>query len=317
MRILFLGTPEFAVATLEAVHNEGFQIVGVVTAPDKAAGRGQKLTFSDVKKFALTHDLPVLQPEKLKDPDFLEQVKMLNADLFIVVAFRMLPEALYTMPPLGTFNVHASLLPNYRGAAPIHHAIMNGEKKTGVTAFFLNHEIDKGDIIDRAEVEINDEETTGELYERLKIEGAKLAVQAIRRIENDNLILEKQDNIPDNQIKLAPKIFKEDTLIDWNMPAQVIFNKIRALSPLPGAMTHLQTTEGELMILKCYKATITEVKSTDIPGIFAITSEKSFVVNTKDFQISLGIVQLQGKSKMEMKIFLQGFRETNFINNLI
>lgn len=317
MRVVFMGTPEFAVATLEAIYNAGIEVAAVVTTPDKPAGRGQKLTFSDVKKFAVAHDLPVLQPEKLKDPDFLNQVSALQADLFVVVAFRMLPEVLYNMPPLGTFNVHASLLPDYRGAAPIHHAIMNGEKVTGVTTFFLNDEIDKGDIIDCVEVGIGTDETTGELYERLKRKGAELAVKTIRQIENGGLVLRKQSAIPDHQVKLAPKIFKKDTIIDWNTSAIAIFNKIRALSPYPGAITHLQDMSGKLTILKCFKSKIIDTPSAGVPGTFFITEEKSFVVNTEDFQISLEIVQIEGKFKMEIGTFLQGFRKNNFIEKLV
>lgn len=317
MRVVFMGTPEFAVATLEAIYNAGIEVAAVITTPDKPAGRGQKLTFSDVKKFAVAHDLPVLQPEKLKDPDFLNQVSALQADLFVVVAFRMLPEVLYNMPPLGTFNVHASLLPDYRGAAPIHHAIMNGEKVTGVTTFFLNNEIDKGDIIDFVRVVIGEEETTGELYERLKAEGAKLAVKTIRQIENGGLELRKQSAIPDHQVKLAPKIFKKDTIIDWHSPAIVIFNKIRALSPYPGAITHLQDLAGELTILKCFKVQITDVPIIGEPGTFSVINEKTLVVNSLDFQISLEIVQIEGKSKMDIGAFLQGFRKNNFIDKLI
>ncbi|MDL2308670.1 methionyl-tRNA formyltransferase [Bacteroidales bacterium OttesenSCG-928-C03] len=316
MRIVFMGTPEFAVATLEAIYNNGFDIAAVITTPDKPAGRGQKITSSEVKKFAMEHGLPVLQPEKLKDPDFLDQMRALNADLFVVVAFRMLPEALYNMPPLGTFNVHASLLPNYRGAAPIHHAVMNGEKTTGVTTFFLNNEIDKGDIIDNTEVEIGTEETTGELYERLKIEGAKLAIRTIRQIENGSVSLKKQNDIADNQIKLAPKIFKEDTIIDWDQTSSAIFNKIRGLSPHPGAITRLQNKEGETLILKCFKAKIVMQNPTAQPGIFTILPDKSLIVSTKDSQISLEIVQLQGKSRMDIKTFVSGFRKDNFINKL-
>lgn len=317
MRIVFMGTPEFAVATLEAIFNEGIEIAAVITAPDKPAGRGQKITCSEVKQFAVSHHLPVLQPTNLKDTAFLEEVRSLQADLFVVVAFRMLPEMLYTMPPLGTFNVHASLLPQYRGAAPIHHAIMNGEKITGVTTFFLNNEIDKGDIIDTVEIEIGEYESTGELYERLKKEGAKLAVTTIRNLEAGTVTLKKQNLIPEDQLKTAPKIFKEDTIINWNESATTIFNKIRALSPSPGAITYLRNLEEEKFIFKCIKATITDQYAMGNPGTFTVTADNNLVVNTKDHQISLKIVQLQGKSRMDIGTFLQGFHSENFIDHFV
>ena len=310
-----MGTPQFAVATLEAIFQMGYDIVAVVTAPDKPAGRGKMLQMSEVKQYALANNLLVLQPEKLKNPEFIASLKALNADLFVVVAFRMLPEEIFSMPPKGTFNIHASLLPQYRGAAPIHHAIMNGEKRSGVTAFFLNKEIDKGDIIDYEETEIGDEETTGELYERLMNMGASLAVKTIQRIENGNVMTKSQENFDEKDLKPAPKIFKEDTLIHWNDTAQNIFNKIRGLSPFPGAYTHIQNVKGESEILKCYFASISEKMSTGKAGEFHTDGKNFLAVNTLDFQILLKDIQFQGKKRLKIELFLSGFRKESYKNH--
>lgn len=316
MKIVFMGTPDFAVATLDAIYKAGYEIAAVVTAPDKPAGRGQQIHFSEVKKYAIEKNLRLLQPEKLKDPIFVETLKVLNAELFVVVAFRMLPEVVYSIPPLGTFNVHASLLPNYRGAAPIHWAVMNGETKTGVTSFFLNNNIDKGDIIDCTEVSIGENETTGELYDRLKIEGANLAIKTIKSIENRSFHLIPQTSFNEENIKLAPKIVKEDILIDWNQPAKIIINKIRGLSPSPGAYTRIKNICGEELILKCYQAKVSEEKSIFLPGTIKIDKHSNFSISTNDFQIFLQNVQLQGKIRMDIKSFLAGFKMKNYILKL-
>lgn len=316
MKIVFMGTPDFAVATLDAIYKAGYEIVAVVTAPDKPAGRGQQIHFSDVKKYAIEKNLRLLQPEKLKDPIFIETLKVLNAGLFVVVAFRMLPEVVYSIPPLGTFNIHASLLPNYRGAAPIHWAVMNGETKTGVTSFFLNNNIDKGDIIDCKEVSIGESETTGELYGRLKIEGATLAVKTIKSIEDGSFHLIPQTSFGEENIKLAPKIVKEDILIDWSQPAKIIINKIRGLSPSPGAYTRIKNSSGEELILKCYQAKVSEEKSYFLPGTIKIDKYSNFSISTNDFQIILQNVQLQGKNRMDIKSFLAGFKLENYILKL-
>lgn len=312
MRIVFLGTPEFAVATLDALYQEGHDIAAVVTAPDKPAGRGQKMHYSAVKEFALSHHLPILQPEKLKNEDFIQSLRELDADLFIVVAFRMLPEAVFTIPPKGTFNVHASLLPNYRGSAPIHHAIMNGETKSGVTTFFLNKEIDKGDIIACREVEIGPEETTGELYERLMVEGARLAIHTTQLIEKNQCTPYSQDKLTNKLLKPAPKIEKRDTLIDWDQPAEVIHNKIRGLSPFPGAYTRIKNKDGEIFTIKCYKANILQERSIEQPGSVSILNAKLMTVATQNFQISLQNIQFQGKKSMKIVDFLAGFRHEKY-----
>ena len=316
MRIVFMGTPQFAVPILDAIYKEEYDIVAVITAPDKPAGRGKKMQMSEVKQYALANNLPVLQPEKLKNPEFIASLKTLNADLFVVVAFRMLPEEVFTMPPKGTFNVHASLLPQYRGAAPIHHAVMNGEKRSGVTTFFLNKEIDKGEIIDCEEVEIRDNETTGELYEKLMHIGASLAVKTIQRIEKGDVQTKSQGNFDEKDLKTAPKIFKEDTLINWNDTAQNIFNKIRGLSPFPGACTHIQNKDGETEILKCYFASISEQISTGKAGEFYTDGKNFFAINTLDYQILLKDIQIQGKKRLEIGSFLPGFRKENYQNQL-
>ena len=316
MKIVFMGTPDFAVASLEAIYKAGFEIAAVVTAPDKPAGRGQQIRFSDVKKYAIKKNLRLLQPERLKDTGFIDTLQGLNAALFVVVAFRMLPEVVYSMPPLGTFNIHASLLPNYRGAAPIHWAVMNGETKTGVTSFFLNNDIDKGDIIDFSEVTIRENETTGELYDRLKNEGAFLAVKTIKSIESGNVKLIPQSSLNQENIRVAPKIQKEDTLLDWTQSAKVIFNKIRGLSPFPGAYTRIKNVGGEEIILKCYQAVVSEEKSLFSPGTVNIDKYRNFSISTKDFQILLQNVQIQGKIRMDIKSFLAGFKSENYILKL-
>lgn len=316
MKIIFMGTPEFAVASLEAIVKAEYEVAAVVTVPDKPAGRGKQLKMSEVKQCALSKNIPVLQPEKLKDPDFISTLKKLNADLFVVVAFRMLPEIVYTIPAKGTFNIHASLLPDYRGAAPIHRAVMNGETKTGVTAFFLNQKIDEGDLIACEETEIAADETTGELYDRLMQMGAELAVKTIRNIENEEVKTVPQNQLAIENLKLAPKILKEDMLICWNDSAQNIYNKIRGLSPFPGAYTRIKTVEGEEQIIKCYVATISSVPSTGIRGSFVSDGKTFIAVNTKDFQILLQNIQFQGKKRMDISPFLRGFRLNDYIKLL-
>ena len=314
MRIVYFGTPEFAVGVLDAILRSGHEVAAVVTAPDKPAGRGQTLQFSDVKKYAIANNLPILQPEKLKAPEFVDALQKIGADLFVVVAFRMLPEVVYAMPPQGTFNVHASLLPDYRGAAPIHHAIMNGETVTGVTTFFLNHNIDTGDIIAQKEVEIGPAETTGELYDRLMAAGAVLAVETINSIENGTCRPHPQPEAQNS--KPAPKIFKEDTLINWDAPAEKIFNMIRGLSPFPCAYTRIKNIDGETLSLKCFRAAISDMKSTSEPGTISVLSQKQLAVSTQNNQILIQNVQLQGKKPMEIADFLRGFHLEKYINKL-
>lgn len=312
-----MGTPEFACAGLEAIIASDFaEVVAVVTVPDKPAGRGQQLRFSEVKKTAMAHQLPVLQPEKLKDEQFIEQLKQYQADVFVVVAFRILPEVVYSLPPKGSFNLHASLLPNYRGAAPIQRAVMNGETKTGVTTFFLNPQVDCGDIIDQVEVEIGPEETTGELYDHLMRVGSDLIIKTLKSIDEGSVSCKKQSTITANAIKPAPKILKEDMLIHWDRPAQEIFNQIRGLSPYPGAFSRIKNLEGKEFVIKCYEAEISEKSSDGSYGKWEIDKDGLFVVHTKDFQLSLKNIQFEGKKRMSSADFTRGWRSENYSDTL-
>lgn len=313
MKVVFMGTSEFAVASLDAIVQAGHEVAAVVTVPDKPAGRGQQLRFSDVKQYALEHQLPVMQPEKLKDPAFVDALRQLAADVFVVVAFRMLPEIVYSMPPKGTFNIHASLLPQYRGAAPINWAVINGEKETGVTAFFLNREIDKGDIIAQSKVAIGEEETAGELHDRLMVEGASLAVKTLDMIQSGRVTTMPQPQTEDIQLKPAPKIFREDMLINWEQPAQTIHDMIRGLSPYPAAYTRIQDKNGETYTIKCFQTKVLAEKSSSSPGTVTVVSKKNLVVSAKDVQILLQNIQFQGKKRMNSEIFLSGFRFENYI----
>lgn len=301
MRIVFMGTPDFAVASLSALQQAGFTIVGVVTAADKPAGRGQKLNESAVKKYALANDLRVLQPLKLKDPLFIEELKSLNADLFVVVAFRMLPEVVWNMPPKGTINLHGSLLPQYRGAAPINHVIINGEKESGVTTFFLKQEIDTGDIIFSDAVEITDDETAGSLHDKLMVVGANLLVKTVKAIEADDYNEVPQPQSDD--LKAAPKIFKDFCKVDWNQSNQTVYNHIRGLSPYPTAFTTLNDK-----IVKIFKATLEDKEPGISTGAFLTDGKTYLKFATKDGFISLTDVQYEGKKRMLIDEFLRGMR---------
>ena len=296
-----MGTPDFAVASLDALVQANFNVVAVVTAPDKPAGRGQKLNESAVKKYAVEKGIPVLQPEKLKNPDFLTELKSFNADLQIVVAFRMLPEVVWNMPPKGTVNLHGSLLPQYRGAAPINHVIINGERESGVTTFFLKHEIDTGDVIMSDSIAIADDETAGELHDKLMIVGAKLLVKTVKAIEENNFTEQPQPQSTD--LKHAPKIFKDDCKIDWNNNVQSVYNLIRGLSPYPTAFTLLNDKT-----LKIFKAELEDKE----PGISAgsfLTDGKTYLkFATKNGFIKLIDIQYEGKKRMLIEDFLRGMR---------
>ena len=273
LRIVFMGTPEFAVASLDALVKAGYHVVGVVTAPDKPAGRGMKLQESAVKKYAVENNLPVLQPEKLKNPQFLEELKNLKADLQVVVAFRMLPEVVWGMPPMGTINVHGSLLPQYRGAAPINWAIINGEKETGVTTFKLKHEIDTGDILLQDKFPVNENETAGEVHDHMIEVGAQVLVRTVSGLVEGNLKETPQSSISDqsSEIKHAPKIFTETCKIDWNKTVDEVHNLIRGLSPFPGAFTFLNDKT-----LKIYRSD-KEYKQPSIPAGQFDTDQKSYL----------------------------------------
>ena len=304
--IIFMGTPEFAVASLDALVNAGFNIVGVVTAPDKPAGRGMKLQQSAIKKYAVEKGLKVLQPEKLKNPGFIEELRSLNAQLQVVVAFRMLPEVIWNMPPMGTINVHASLLPQYRGAAPINWAIINGEKETGITTFKLKHEIDTGDILLQEKTPIGENETAGELHDRLKEIGAKLLLTTVKGLFEGTLKERPQSeiaNLKSGIINHAPKIFTETCKIDWNKTVDEIHNLIRGLSPFPGAFSFLNQK-----LLKIYRSEKERTQPTIASGKFETDGKTFLKFACNDGFICIKELQLEGKKKMNVEDFLTGFK---------
>jgi methionyl-tRNA formyltransferase len=300
-RIVFLGTPDFAVESLKALLQAGYNVVGVVTAPDKRAGRGQKLSESAVKQYAQEQGLPILQPIKLKDPEFIAQLSALKPDLQVVVAFRMLPETVWNLPPKGTVNVHGSLLPKYRGAAPINWAILNGEKETGVSTFKLQHEIDTGDILLQEKMPIGPNETAGELHDRMKVEGAQLLVKTLRELASSTLKASPQQLNSDT--KHAPKLFKTDCEIDWNNTSEQIHNQIRGLSPYPTAFTVL----GD-KTLKIFSAEIEPGKPEIPAGTFSSDHKSYLKFAATDGYLSLKEMQLEGKKKMGIEEFLRGIR---------
>lgn len=309
MRIVYFGTPEFAASQLEAILKAGYEVAAVVTTPDKPAGRGKKIQCSEVKKTALEHCLSVLQPEKLKDPEFLATLESYQADLFVVVAFRMLPAVVWKMPRLGTFNLHASLLPQYRGAAPINHAIINGETETGLTTFFLNEEIDKGKVILRQSVAIRPDETAGELHDELMALGNTLVVETIKKIENNEIQTVAQEELAAGTVlKDAPKIFKDFCNIRWNQDCQTIYNHIRGLSPYPAAHTCLKSETGETLDLKVFNTVIELAQPQVQPGTVT-TDGKSFLkIAANDGFIHLITLQQAGKKAMNIEEFLRGMR---------
>ena len=308
VRIVFMGTPEFAVASLKMLLDAGLNIAGVITAPDKAAGRGLQLQQSAVKKYAVQEGLTILQPEKLKDPVFLEQLKALNADLQVVVAFRMLPEVVWAMPTLGTINLHGSLLPQYRGAAPINWAIINGEKETGVTTFKLQHEIDTGNILLTEKIPIGADETAGELHDRMKETGAALLVKTVKGLIEGNLAEQPQsdgsDRDRETQLKHAPKIFTATCHINWEKPAEEVYNLIRGLSPYPGAFTSFRGKS-----LKIFMAQKIEgLHSSILAGNFETDQETFLRFACNNGYINIIELQLEGKKKMIVADFLRGYR---------
>jgi methionyl-tRNA formyltransferase len=296
-----MGTPEFAVASLDALVKAGCNIVAVITAPDKPAGRGMKMTESAVKKYAVENGLPVLQPVKLKDPEFIEQLKALKADLQIVVAFRMLPEVVWNMPPMGTINLHGSLLPKYRGAAPINWAVINGEKETGVTTFKLQHEIDTGNILLQESFPIGDDETAGEVHDTMKEIGAQLLVKTVQGLASGTLKDIPQPSVANTPH--APKIFTETCKIDWNKPAAAIYNLIRGLSPYPAAFTYLNDK-----MLKIYKAKKETGSSPKEPGAVETDKKTYLKFACTDGYIHVTELQVEGKKKMMAEEFLKGYR---------
>ena len=307
IRIAYFGTPEFAASQLEAILKAGYEVAVVVTMADKSAGRGRKIQYSDVKKTAMKHGLPLLQPEKLKDPSFLEQLASYQANLFIVVAFRMLPAVVWQMPELGTFNLHASLLPQYRGAAPINFAIINGETETGLTTFFLNEEIDKGAVIMREKVDIRQDETAGELHDELMLLGNKVVVETIQKIATGTVQALPQNELSENQpLKPAPKISKEFCNVDWSLDCQSVYNHIRGLSPYPAAHTQLLSENDEAIDLKIYACEIERCTPSVAPGSVVTDNKKYLKIVLSDGFIHLTQVQQAGKKAMPIDDYLRG-----------
>ena len=306
LKIIFMGTPEFAVQSLDALIYNNYEVKAVVTAPDKKSGRGNKINFSDVKKYTIEKKLRLLQPKNLKEIDFINELKSINADIFIVVAFRMLPKVIWEIPKKGTINLHASLLPQLRGAAPIHWAIIEGLKKTGVTTFFINEKIDFGNIIEQKQVEIEDFENTGNLYEKLKKIGSLLLLSTLELISEDKFKIIKQSN-SENLLK-APKLNKLNTRIDWNESGQKIFNMIRGLSPYPSAWTISEKT-GK--ILKLHNVIFrNEKKSFELNGLISINNNL-MKIYVKDGYLEVIELQLEGKKRMNSKEFVNGFKDYN------
>ena len=305
-----MGTPQFAVEALKKLHKSNHQIVGVVCPPDRPEGRGQKLKSCKVKQYAKCQNLKVLQPEKLKSPQFISKLKDLNADLFIVVAFRILPKEVWSIPKYGTFNIHASLLPQYRGAAPINWAIINGEKKTGVTSFLIDEQIDTGEILLHKDCEIREDENVGELHDRLMHMGAELTIETCEGIFNNKIKPRVQHN--SSELKNAPKLFKSDCKIDWSKSSLEIYNHIRGLSPYPVAWTNI-TSYNESKTIKIYNADFELLKhKKEITEIDI--SKNSFKIYTKDGVINILEIQIAGKRKMDIKSFLNGINLNNFKN---
>jgi methionyl-tRNA formyltransferase len=306
LRIIFMGTPDFAVASLVALVQNGFNVVGVITAPDKPAGRGRQIQQSAVKRYAVDKGLNVLQPEKLKNFEFLKELEDLKADLQIIVAFRMLPEVVWNMPKYGTFNLHASLLPQYRGAAPINWAIINGENETGVTTFFLTHEIDTGNIIFQERVPIRENETAGELHDHLMAIGSELVLRTVKAIQTGDYAEIPQNDIKDENQKSAPKIFKEDCRINWDCDIETIYNKIRGLSPYPAAFTEIQKGDVSPIALKVFFGEKEFAQDTK-PGYIESDGKTFLKVSGRNGYIKITDLQMAGKSRMRTADFLRGF----------
>lgn len=312
LRIVFMGTPEFAVESLDALVSQGYNVVGVVTVPDKPAGRGLKLKESDVKRYAVEKHLPLLQPEKLKDTEFIERLRALKADLQVVVAFRMLPEIVWAMPLMGTINLHASLLPQYRGAAPINWAIINGEDFTGVTTFLLQHEIDTGNVLYQQPVRIEETDNVGTVHDRLMVVGSEVLLKTIDDLAGNSVEPMSQETlIEKNQTgKLlpAPKLFKDDCKIDWNLNSREVYNKIRGLNPFPGAWTTLVPADGGApLTLKIFDCKYSNISVSDKPGSIHV-KKNDCQINCRDGVILLQSVQLAGKKKLDIVSFMRGFQ---------
>lgn len=304
LKIVFFGTPEFAVESLDALIKGGFNVVGVVTMPDKIAGRGHKLYQSDVKRYAIDHNLTILQPEKLKSPDFLDKLRAFNADLFIVIAFRMLPREVWEMPRLGTFNLHASLLPKYRGAAPINRAVMNGDTETGVTTFFLKHEIDTGDMIMQHKIDILPDDNVGDIHDKLMHLGAAMVCETVNAILDGTLSTTPQ---PEGEFTPAPKIFKEDCHIDWTKSSINIHNQVRGLSPYPAAWTVIIEKSGRPLECKIFRTAMTDINVGDSHSGTIRIDGKRLLVACADKWLEILELQPAGKKKMATEAFILGY----------
>ena len=311
LRIIYMGTPDFAVEPLKTLVEAGKDVVAVVTMPDKPAGRGHKLQFSPVKEYALKAGIPVLQPENLKSPDFLQKLASYNADLQIVVAFRMLPEAVWSMPKYGTFNLHASLLPRYRGAAPINWAVINGDKETGITTFFLKHEIDTGNIILQEKVAIDEEDNAGDVHDKLMYLGADLVLKTLKMIEEDNVITRPQD---DAQASPAPKIFKDTAKLDFDKCAADIRNLVRGMAPYPAAWFNIKLQDGNESMMKIFKVSTEEKNHNYSVGTILTDGKKMLKIACKDGFINLLEVQMAGKKRMAAEDLMRG---TNLVGATI
>jgi methionyl-tRNA formyltransferase len=317
LRILFMGTPEFAVATLGSLLMNGFNVVGVVTSPDKPSGRGRKIAKSAVKEFAELSSLPIMQPDNLKDAEFISELKKLNADLFIVVAFRMLPAVVWKIPAIGTINLHASLLPNYRGAAPINHAIINGETMTGVTTFFIDEKTDTGSILLQEEVQIFPFENSGDLHDRLMKHGARLVIRTLAGIADNTIVPTPQTQFlnPGEQLLPAPKINPDDCSIDWNNEPLKIHNFIRGLAPYPGARSFFKNYSST-HIYKVFESQLEVSKHKFKPGLIVSDGKHFLKIACRDGFINIVSLQLEGKKRMNTVEFLRGFRISDFTNHV-
>lgn len=313
LKIVYMGTPEFAVESLRCLVEGGYNVVGVITMPDKPAGRGHKIQFSPVKQYALEHDLPLLQPEKLKDERFIEALKDWQADLQIVVAFRMLPEVVWNMPKYGTFNLHASLLPQYRGAAPINWAVMNGDTETGITTFFLKHEIDTGEVIQQVKVPIADTDDVGTVHDKLMLLGGKLVTETVDAIINGTVkSIPQEEMAVVGELRPAPKIFKDTCRIDWDNTVVKIYNHIRGLSPYPTAWTELHQSDSEAPLpVKIFQTEKIEKSHTYKPGSILTDGKTYLHVAATDGFINIKSLQLPGKKRLQTEELLRGFKITN------
>lgn len=309
-KIVFMGTPDFAVASLDAIIKAGYEVAAVVTVPDRLSGRGLKVTQSPVKEYALQHNLPVLQPEKLRDPMFHSELKAIDADLFVVVAFRMLPQSVWAMPPLGTFNLHASLLPQYRGAAPINWAIINGEKETGVTTFLLNEKIDEGQILMQRATAISEDDTAESVHDRLAEMGARMVVETIDGLLKGTLTPQPQSTQGD--LKPAPKIFKQDCAIDWRKNGIEIFNFVRGLSPYPAATTTMIDGKGNEISMKIFSCKYEESDEKHNIGAIITDEKRELKIAVKGGFIYILSLQISGKKKISVDEFLRGYDVINW-----